>query len=43
MIRLARVLGYAVQSLVLGALLAAAIVRIVTLVSDAVVFHYQGF
>jgi hypothetical protein len=43
MIRFARILGYAVQSIVLGVLLAEAIARILAMVTHAVVFRYQGF
>ena len=43
MIRLARILGITTQSVVLGALLFIAVLRILAIVADAVVFRYQGF
>jgi len=42
-IRFARVLGIAVQALVLGSLLAFAIAELIAATTGAVVFRYQGF
>ncbi len=43
MINLARIMGILLQGLVLGVLLALALIQLVTLASGGRVFRYEGF